>query len=150
MKKSLVRLVFLASAVFIGLAMFGPAKHHDEWLNVWLPPPVHAQQYATCFATGASPLSCGTASEGFVTIAAAAQAVTVQDAAVTATSRILLTYDYSVGGSSGVWAPTNVTCNTTPQLPFVTTRVVGASFTIGTAATFTTNPGCFSFRITSQ
>lgn len=102
---------------------------------------VHAQQYAPCAATGATPLSCQSAGRGNVSIAAAASSTVVNDASVGANSSIVVSFDASLGTLLGV------TCNTTAQQPYVTARVPGVSFTISTAATFTTNPGCITFEI---
>lgn len=114
-----------------------------DFIGIRTPSVATGQQYATCAVTGASPLQCASAAEGFVTIAAAAQTVQVFTTAVTPNARILLTYDSSLGTLLGV------TCNTTAQLPTVTARATN-NFTIGTAATFTTNPGCITFKIISQ
>lgn len=101
---------------------------------------VHAQQYAPCATTGASPLQCQSASRGNVTIAAAASSVQVFTTAVAANSSIIVSYDASLGTLLGV------TCNVTAQAPFVSARGTN-NFTISTAATFTTNPGCITFII---
>ena len=110
------------------------------------PSKVFGQQYAECIpaSTAVSPFACQSTGYGFFTIAASAQSSVVQTSAVTSTAVIQVQYDYSLGTLLGV------TCNTTGQAPFVSARSAGASFTVGTASTFTTNPGCFSFRIISQ
>jgi hypothetical protein len=101
-------------------------------------PQAHAQSFADCISASGS---CASAGGGVVTIAAAASTVVVTDSLVTASNPILVGYDSSQGTAL------SVTCNTTAQLPYVTTRVVGVSFTIATASTFTTNPGCIAFKI---
>ena len=101
-------------------------------------PKASAQSYADCISASGS---CASAGGGVVTIAAAASTVVVTDSLVAASNPILVGYDSSQGTALGV------TCNTTAQLPYVTTRVVGVSFTIATASTFTTNPGCIAFKI---
>lgn len=107
-------------------------------------PTVHAQgQYGLCVSSATSP-GCQSSAYGDVVIAAAAQQVVVSTTAVTANSPIQVQYDYSLGTALGV------TCNTTGQLPSISARVAGTSFTIHTGATFTTNPGCFSFRVIPQ
>lgn len=114
----------------------------------FLPNPVnqvaHAQgQYGLCVSSATAP-GCQSSAYGDVVIAAAAQQVVVSTTAVTANSPIQVQYDYSLGTALGV------TCNTTGQLPSISARVAGTSFTIHTGATFTTNPGCFSFRVIPQ
>lgn len=107
-------------------------------------PVVHAQQYAECISAAAAP-ACGSAQYGLVAIAASAQTVVVQTAGVTANSVIQVQYDYSLGTALGV------TCNTTGQPMEISARVAGSSFTIkAITGTFSTNPGCMSFRIINQ
>ncbi len=95
-------------------------------------------------ASSASPASCGAASAGSVTIASGgATSVVVDTTAVTSNSQILVMFDSSLAGAFGG----SVTCNTTPQLPYVSARTAGTSFTINVASSFGTNPGCFSYLI---
>ena len=108
------------------------------------PTVAHAQQYAECISSATSP-GCASAAYGIVTIAASAQTVVVNTTAVTATSPIFLTYDYSLGTALGV------TCNTTGQALEVSARTIGSSFTVKSlTGTFSTNPGCLSFYIIPQ
>jgi len=133
-------LAFLAVIVlFLGLGGY-------EAHRVSSPPPVHAQQYAKCLQTGASPLNCGSAQYGIVTIAAAASSVVVNTVGAPANAIIMLTFD----GSTATGTTLGVTCNTTAQQPYVSARSAGGNFTISTASTFTTNPGCIQFEIISQ
>ena len=129
----------LTSLIFGSLCFFSVPGHGV------LSRPVHAQQYAECITTGASPLNCNSSSYGLVTIAASAQTATIQTSAVTANAVIILTYDYSTG------TPLGVTCNTTGQPLEVSARVVGSSFTIkALTGVFSTNPGCINLRIINQ
>jgi hypothetical protein len=104
---------------------------------------VHGQQYSRCDSAAASP-ACQSAYTGNAAIAAAAQTVVVNDTSVTADNPIVVTYDQSLGTLLAV------TCNTTAQQPYISARSPGASFTIKTASTFTTNPGCISWEISPQ
>lgn len=72
----------------------------------------------------ASPAVCGAAPTGLVSIAAAATTLTINTTAVTANSRIWLTY--SMVGLGGI-PPTNIT---TLPLPYVNAITAGTSFTI--------------------
>jgi hypothetical protein len=56
-------------------------------------------------------------------------------------SNIQLTFDTTKGSQLGV------TCNTTPQQPYVSGNVPGTSFTISVPANFKTNPGCIGYHI---
>lgn len=125
MKRTLAVMI-LAVAVILGASLSLRA------------PRVEAQSFADCISSAGS---CASAGGGVVSIAAAASTVVVTDSLVAASNPILVGYDSSQGTALGV------TCNTTAQLPYVTTRVVGVSFTIATASTFTTNPGCIAFKI---
>lgn len=132
----------LVGIAFLGLVVLGGAA----LLPILHPQLAHAQQYAECISSATSP-GCASAAYGIVTIQASAQTVTVNTTAVTATSPILLTYDYSLGASTAL----NVTCNTTGQPLEVSARTPGASFTIkAQTGTFSTNPGCMSFHIIPQ
>lgn len=106
-------------------------------------PQAQAQQYATCNSAAAAP-ACQSTSNGNVSIAAAAQTVVVSTTAVQSNNVIIVSYDQSLG------TDLSVTCNTTAQQPYVSARVPGVSFTIKTASTFTTNPGCVNFHILSS
>jgi hypothetical protein len=86
--------------------------------------------------------TCTSATAGAVTIASGgATSVVVNTTAVTAKSDISLAFDASMG------TRLSVTCNTNFQQPYVSARVPGTSFTISTAAAFTTNPGCISWSL---
>ena len=65
----------------------------------------------------------------------------VDTTAVTANSQIMLTQDSSLG------TRLSVTCDTTADLPTVSARTAGTSFTITTAVTVGTNPECISYSI---
>jgi hypothetical protein len=92
--------------------------------------------------TGMEAPSYRSAAAGFATVAAAATAVTVSNAAVTADSQILVTEDSSLGTKLGV------TCNTTTGRTYsVTARTAGTSFVITSSAAPTTNPACLSYSI---
>jgi hypothetical protein len=93
-----------------------------------------------CFSS-ASPAVCGSSIDGFVAIPAGASSVVVDTTAVTANSNIQLTFDTTKGSQL------KVTCNTTPQQPYVSGNVPGANFTISVPANFTTNPGCIGYHI---
>jgi hypothetical protein len=108
--------------------------------------PIHAQQYAECISSIAAP-ACQSAQYGLVTIASGgATTVVVNTTAVTGKAIILLTQDTSTVMGTTL----SVTCNTTNQAAWVSARVVGASFTITSASSFTTNPGCYQFHIINQ
>jgi len=92
-------------------------------------------------SSSASPAVCGSASAGSVAIAASSSTVVVDTTAVTAQSQIVVTFDSSLGTKLGV------TCNATPQQPYVSARTAGTSFTISVAGIFSTHPGCFSYLI---
>jgi hypothetical protein len=86
--------------------------------------------------------TCTSATAGAVTIASGgATTVVVTTTAVTASSDISVAFDASMG------TRLSVTCNTAFQQPYVSARVPGTSFTISTAAAFTTNPGCISWSL---
>jgi hypothetical protein len=93
-----------------------------------------------CFST-ATPAPCGSFIDGFVAIPAGSSSVTVNTSTVTANSNIQLVFDSSIGSKLGV------TCNTTAQQPYVSSRTAGTSFTISVPANFSTNPGCIGFHI---
>jgi len=108
--------------------------------------PIHAQQYAECISSIAAP-ACQSASYGLVTIASGgATTVVVNTSAVTAKSTIMLTQDTSttMGTTLGV------TCNTNNVAAWISARTVGSSFTITSASSFTTNPGCYQFEMITQ
>lgn len=105
---------------------------------------LHAQQYAFCASSATAP-ACQSASYGAVTIAASAQTVVVNTAAVTASSPINLTYDQSLG------TLLSVTCNTTGQALEISARSPGSSFTVkALTGTFSANPGCLTFQVLPQ
>lgn len=93
-----------------------------------------------CFSS-ATPAACGSNIDGFVAIPAGSSSVVVDTSAVTANSEINLTFDATQG------ANLSVTCNTTPQQPYVSARTAGTSFTVAVPANFSTNPGCIGFHL---
>jgi len=93
-----------------------------------------------CFSSS-SPATCGALIDGFVAIPAGSSSVVVNTTAVTANSVISLTFDSTQGASVGV------TCNTTPQTPYISARTAGTSFTISVPSNFSTNPGCIGFHL---
>ena len=101
----------------------------------------HAQQYAFCNGGTQTSVACQSAGAGYASIAASAQTVVIQTSAITATSVVHLTYRQDLG------TPLGVTCNTTAQMPYVSASTPGASFTIKTASTFSTNPGCVDWQV---
>lgn len=108
--------------------------------------PLQAQQYAECVSKAAAP-ACQAAQYGIVTIASGgATTVVVNTTAVTANAIILLTQDTSTTEGTNL----GVTCNTTNEALWVSARTVGSSFTVTSAASFTTNPGCLMFHIINQ
>jgi len=100
-----------------------------------------AETTATQCFSSASPAACAANIDGFVAIPAGSSSIVVDTTAVTAKSEISLTFDSTEGGNLGV------TCNTTPQTPYVSAKVAGTSFTISVPSNFTTNPGCIGFHI---
>jgi hypothetical protein len=97
-----------------------------------------------CKISGASPLQCGSAETGTVTIAAGATTVTVNDTQVTAHSTILITEQPGLGSQL---TPT-VTGNTTAGRTYtVTAQTEGVSFVVTASAAPVTNPAVISFRI---
>jgi hypothetical protein len=106
-----------------------------------VPQIVHAQQYAPCAVTGASPLQCQSASRGNASIAAGASAVTINTTAIAPNSTIEVTFDSSLGTLLGV------TCNTTVQQLTVTARATNSFTVTGATGNFAANPGCFGFEI---
>lgn len=108
--------------------------------------PLHAQQYAECISKAAAP-ACQSAQYGIVTIASGgATTVVVNTTAVTPQAVITLTQD----GSTVTGTTVGVTCNTTVTGVMVGARVTGSSFTITSASSWTTNPGCIQFKIVNQ
>lgn len=135
MKKTIIIALVLAALAVVGILMIPNATR-----------PVHAQQYAECVSSATAP-PCQSAQYGLVTIASGgATTVVVNTTAVTGKSIILLQQDTS----TTVGTTLSVTCNTTNEAAWVSARVVGVSFTITSAASFTTNPGCYQFHIINQ
>lgn len=91
--------------------------------------------------SSASPSVCGSSSAGSVALAAGGTTLTVNTSAVTANSQIIILNDDSLGTRLGV------TCNTTINNAWVSSRTAGTSFQITVAAAPVTNPECFSFTI---
>jgi hypothetical protein len=105
---------------------------------------LRGRAYATAYncASTASPAACAAAPAGAVVIAAAATSVLVNTTAVTATSRIFVQEDSSLGTQLGV------TCNTTIGRTYaVTARTAATSFAITASAAPVTNSACLSFWI---
>lgn len=103
--------------------------------------PLDTLDTASNCSSSASPASCGSAPSGSVVIAAGSSSVVVHTTAVTADSQILVTFDSSLGPKL------SLTCNTTPQVPYVTARIARKSFTISVANDLPRGPGCFSYLI---
>jgi hypothetical protein len=92
-----------------------------------------------CVSAGGT---CGGATTGKVSIAAAATTVTVSTTAVTANSEIFIQEDSTWGTAL------SVTCNTTIARTYaVTTRTAATSFVISSSVAPIANPACLSFRI---
>ena len=107
--------------------------------------PVVVSSYGTLSncSSSASPAACGSAAAGSVVIAPGSSSVVVDTTEVTANSQITLTFDSSLG------TKLRVTCNNTPQQPYVSGRTAGKSFRISVPESFTANPGCISYSITN-
>ena len=107
--------------------------------------PVVVSSYGTLSncSSSASPAACGSAAAGSVVIAPGSSSVVVDTTEVTANSQITLTFDSSLG------TRLRVTCNNTPQQPYVSGRTAGKSFRISVPESFTANPGCISYSITN-
>lgn len=98
--------------------------------------------YTNCADGTATPADCGSAAAGAVIISATATSVVVNTTAVTATSRIMVTEDSSLG------AELTATCNTTLGRHYaVTAKTAATSFTITTDAAPVTNPACLTYLI---
>ncbi len=98
-------------------------------------------QTTTNCASAAAPAVCAAAAAGAVTVAAAATTVVVNTTAVTASSRIHVIQDDSLG------TELSVTCYTAAQTaPRVSAKTAGVSFTITVTAPIT-NPGCYTYTI---
>jgi hypothetical protein len=94
---------------------------------------------AVCSSSGGT---CGDASEGSFSMAAAATTATVTTTQVGTNSQILITEDMTLG------TRLSVTCNTTQGRTYaVTTRTAGTSFIITASAAPAANPACLSFKI---
>ena len=78
---------------------------------------------------------------GYSAVAIGQTQVNVAATNITATSRIELTFDASLGTAL------SLTCNTTAQQPFVWSRNPGVGFVIAVPATVTTNPDCINWAI---
>lgn len=99
--------------------------------------PFNYKTQSPCTNTGGT---CGSAVAGFVTIAAAVTTVTVASTQVTATSKIFIQEDQSLGTAL------SVTCNTgAVRTYYVTARTASTSFVITSSAAPVTNPACLSF-----
>jgi hypothetical protein len=93
-----------------------------------------------CFSS-TSPAVCGSNIDGFVAIPAGSSSIVVHTTSVTAKSEISLTFDTTQGANLGV------TCNTSPQQPYISARTSGTSFTISVPTSFSKNPGCIGFHL---
>jgi len=98
-----------------------------------------------CADGTATPADCAAAPAGAVIISATATSVVVNTTAVTATSRIMVTRDNSLG------TELSVTCNTQSDLVLGTARVTAktaaTSFTIAVDVAPTTDPLCLAYLI---
>lgn len=92
-------------------------------------------------ASSVSPAVCGSSSAGSVVIVVGSSSVVVHTSAVTNNSVIMLTFD------SSLTSKLSVKCNTTAQIPYVTARSTGASFTLSVPTNFGSDPGCFNYQI---
>lgn len=101
---------------------------------------------ADCMVSGASPLQCGGAETGTVSIAVGASSVTVNDSRVTNQSRFKLTEQPSLGTQLNP----SVTGNTTTGRTYTITAVSPlSSFTITSSAVIAANPAVINFEITN-
>lgn len=119
----------IAIETHLGLVIFGDTTQ--------------APRYATTTncADPAGAAACGSAAAGAFVVDAAGTSVVVSTTAVTANSRIKVTFDASVAAELGI------TCNATiPALYGITARTPGVSFTL-TSSTPITNPACFTYDI---
>lgn len=91
----------------------------------------------------ASPAACGSATSGYVTVAAGSTTETVDTTAVGANSVISLTNT----SASQVASALGVTANTTAALPSVTDQTSGTSFQITLPSAPATNPNIYEFNI---
>lgn len=92
-----------------------------------------------CKLSGASPINCGSASKGTVSIAGGATSVTVQTTTVTDQSEFTLAVDPTLGPSL-IPSVTGNVCNPACQHVYISARVVGTSFTITSDGAVTGNP----------
>jgi hypothetical protein len=98
--------------------------------------------FGTACSTGASPANCGFASSGTVAIPAGAFTLTVNDPFVTATSRIAVREDMTLGPELGI------TCNTVGGRTYsITNKTPGTSFAVTAASAPAGNPACLTFHI---
>jgi hypothetical protein len=131
-------------------AVLGPSSITETLLRgaVIGPTSTTAALYKTttnCADGTATPADCAAAPAGAVIISAAATSVVVNTTAVTATSRIMVTRDNSLG------TELSVTCNTQSDLVLGTARVTAktaaTSFTIAIDVAPTTDPACYTYLI---
>jgi hypothetical protein len=98
--------------------------------------------FGTACRSSASPANCGFASSGTVAIPAGAFTLTVNDPFVTATSRIVVNEDMTLGPQLGV------TCNTAGGRTYsITNKTPGTSFAVTAASAPAGNPACLTFHI---
>jgi hypothetical protein len=95
-----------------------------------------------CAGTG-SPLVCGDASAGALTIGAGTVSKQVMTSAITAGSHVIVTLDASLGSTLGVSC--NADAGPIGQV-YVSSRTSG-SFTAAVTGTVSGNPACVSFLI---
>lgn len=92
--------------------------------------------------SSASPAVCASAQKCAFVIASGASSVVVDDTQTPGDSGdIRLTFDSTIGTRLGV------TCNTAPQAFGISAITPGVSYTVTSAANFSTNPGCFTSEI---
>lgn len=94
--------------------------------------------------SSASPAICGSSLTGSVNIALLATSVVVDTTVVTANSQIFVTLDQSLSTAL------SVTCNSSflsSQLPYVSARTPGVSFTVSIGTAPVVHPACYSFFI---
>jgi len=97
----------------------------------------------TCVSS-ASPAACGYTSAGMVALPAGGNSLTVNTPFITATSRITINEDMTLGSS---FSPA-ITCNTVGGRTYsVTAKTAGTSFTITSSTAPATNPACLVFSI---
>lgn len=98
-------------------------------------------------ASAASPAVCGSAASGVVTMPIGATLVTVNTSAVTANSRIFLTYDHSTLSNTQLGVTCSTATATENAMYVLHDKSAGNSFTIHTNTAPSGNPGCIQYSI---